>query len=172
MCLVVFAWNMPAHDGLVLVGHRDEFHARPAAPMDWWNAPRLLGGRDLVAGGTWLGFADGGRFGGFGPWPATGAVGQVAFVAALEDATGPVGVFEWHNGVLRRLVLLVLLGMVYNGALNLNGFQNTMYASVLGMIGVGWFFAALICLCCGVRAQAAWAAGILRACAAGIPFAW
>ena len=63
MCLVVFAWNVLDAQRLVLVGHRDEFHARAAAPMDWWRAPRLLAGRDLVGVGTWLGLAAGGRFG-------------------------------------------------------------------------------------------------------------
>jgi uncharacterized protein with NRDE domain len=63
MCLVVLAWNPPAAEPLVLVGNRDELHARATAPMGWWRAPRLLAGRDLVAGGTWLGVADGGRFG-------------------------------------------------------------------------------------------------------------
>lgn len=48
---------------------------------------------------------DGGRFAGFGPWPATGAVGKIAFVGALESGPGPVGIFEWSSGVLRRLVL-------------------------------------------------------------------
>jgi uncharacterized protein with NRDE domain len=63
VCLIVLAWNATARERLVLVGHRDEFHARATAPMDWWGSPRLLAGRDLVAGGTWLGVAAGGRFG-------------------------------------------------------------------------------------------------------------
>jgi uncharacterized protein with NRDE domain len=63
MCLVALAWQALAAERLVLVGHRDEFHGRAAAPMDWWRAPRLLAGRDLVAGGTWLGLAADGRFG-------------------------------------------------------------------------------------------------------------
>lgn len=63
MCLLVFRWS-PAHSQrLVLVGNRDEFHARPTAPMHWWDAPRLLAGRDLQAGGTWLAAGDDGRFG-------------------------------------------------------------------------------------------------------------
>lgn len=63
MCLVVFAWNAVNGRRLVLVGNRDEFHARPAAPMQWWASPPLLGGRDLLGGGTWLGIGTGGRFG-------------------------------------------------------------------------------------------------------------
>jgi uncharacterized protein with NRDE domain len=62
MCLLVFAWNAAPGHRLVLAGNRDEFHARPAAPMDWWREPRMLAGRDLQAGGTWLGASDDGRF--------------------------------------------------------------------------------------------------------------
>lgn len=63
MCLLVFRWS-PAHpQTLVLAGNRDEFHARPTVPMHWWDSPRLLAGRDLQAGGTWLAAGDGGRFG-------------------------------------------------------------------------------------------------------------
>jgi uncharacterized protein with NRDE domain len=63
MCLVAFAWK--AHPGyrLVLAANRDEFHARPARAMHWWpDQPALLAGRDLQAGGTWLGISRSGRF--------------------------------------------------------------------------------------------------------------
>ncbi|HUO79928.1 MAG TPA: NRDE family protein [Steroidobacteraceae bacterium] len=63
MCLVVLAWKVPDRGRLVLVGHRDEFHARATAAMDWWPAPPVLAGRDLAAGGTWLGVDRLGRFG-------------------------------------------------------------------------------------------------------------
>jgi uncharacterized protein with NRDE domain len=40
----------------VVAANRDEFHARPAAPARFWqDQPALLGGRDLEAGGTWMG---------------------------------------------------------------------------------------------------------------------
>jgi uncharacterized protein with NRDE domain len=64
VCLVVIAWRMHPRFPLVLAGNRDEFHARPAAPAGWWpEAPGLLAGRDLEAGGTWLGVTREGRFG-------------------------------------------------------------------------------------------------------------
>lgn len=47
--------------------------------------------------------------------------------------------------ILWRFVALVLLGIVYNGALR-KGFTDLRYASVLGQIGTGYFFAALIFL--------------------------
>jgi uncharacterized protein with NRDE domain len=63
MCLVVFAWKSHPRYRLVLAANRDEFHDRPAAPLAWWNdEPRVLAGRDLRGGGTWLGAARSGRF--------------------------------------------------------------------------------------------------------------
>ena len=62
MCLLVFAWRSHPRYPLVLAGNRDEFHARPAAAADWWDDPAgLLAGRDLQAGGTWLGVTRDGR---------------------------------------------------------------------------------------------------------------
>ncbi len=64
MCLLVVAWRSHPRYRLVVAGNRDEFHERPAAPLGWWSdAPDVLGGRDLRAGGTWLAFARPGRFG-------------------------------------------------------------------------------------------------------------
>jgi uncharacterized protein with NRDE domain len=64
MCLLVLAWKSHPRYRLILAGNRDEFHDRPAAPLGWWqDDPRILGGRDLKAAGTWLGVARSGRFG-------------------------------------------------------------------------------------------------------------
>lgn len=64
MCLLVLAWKSHPRYRLVLAGNRDEFHDRAAAPLNWWqDDPRILGGRDLKAGGAWLGVARSGRFG-------------------------------------------------------------------------------------------------------------
>ena len=63
MCLILIAINQHARYPLVVVANRDEFHTRPATPMDFWpQAPSLLAGRDLQAGGTWLGITRQGRF--------------------------------------------------------------------------------------------------------------
>jgi len=64
MCLLVLAWKSHPRYRLILAGNRDEFHERPSVPLNWWqDDPRVLGGRDLKAGGTWLGVARSGRFG-------------------------------------------------------------------------------------------------------------
>jgi uncharacterized protein with NRDE domain len=57
MCLIAFAWNAHPRWRLLLVGNRDEFHARPSAALTRWKDLLILGGRDLEAGGTWLGVA-------------------------------------------------------------------------------------------------------------------
>jgi uncharacterized protein with NRDE domain len=63
MCLIVFAWRQHTASPLLLAANRDEFHARPAAPAQYWEEhPELLAGRDLEAGGTWLGVSRRGRF--------------------------------------------------------------------------------------------------------------
>lgn len=61
MCLIAFAWNAHPRWRLVLAGNRDEFHARPSAPLARWNDAPIIGGRDLQASGTWLGVTDAGR---------------------------------------------------------------------------------------------------------------
>ncbi len=63
MCLVVFALGQDPATPLIVAGNRDEFHGRPAAAAGWWDdAPGILGGRDLEAGGTWLALHRRGRF--------------------------------------------------------------------------------------------------------------
>lgn len=55
MCLITFAWHPGSAQPLRLAANRDEFHARPTAPLAVWDTPNgLMGGRDLEAGGTWL----------------------------------------------------------------------------------------------------------------------
>jgi uncharacterized protein with NRDE domain len=64
MCLLVFAWMNHPRYRLVVAANRDEFHDRPAAPLGWWAGNgRMVAGRDLRAGGTWIGVTRDGRFG-------------------------------------------------------------------------------------------------------------
>src|SRR5277367_2111641 len=63
MCLVLVVWRMHGEHTCVMAANRDEFHERPAAPAGWWpDHPGILAGRDLQAGGTWLGLTRSGRF--------------------------------------------------------------------------------------------------------------
>jgi uncharacterized protein with NRDE domain len=56
MCVVALGWQVHADWPLILIGNRDELHARPAAPPEEWDdGSGIVAGRDLQAGGTWLG---------------------------------------------------------------------------------------------------------------------
>lgn len=61
MCLIAFSWNAHPRWRLLLAGNRDEFHARPSAALARWSDVPIIGGRDLEAGGTWLGVTADGR---------------------------------------------------------------------------------------------------------------
>jgi len=62
MCILAFQWNPDAATPLLVLANRDEFYARPTARLAWWDGNQILAGRDLQAGGTWLGLSRSGRF--------------------------------------------------------------------------------------------------------------
>lgn len=63
MCLIALAWQVSPTNPLLVAANRDEFHARPAQAAQFWgDDPGVLAGRDLRAGGTWLGLSREGRF--------------------------------------------------------------------------------------------------------------
>jgi len=67
MCLVALAIDQSRRFPLVIAANRDEFFTRPTARLAWWTpdagGPAILSGRDLQAGGTWLGLTAEGRLG-------------------------------------------------------------------------------------------------------------
>jgi uncharacterized protein with NRDE domain len=75
MCLIVVGLDAAAPYPFVVAANRDEQHARPADSAAWWPQ-RVLGGRDLAAGGTWL---------------AVDAHGRFAAVTNIRDPQRPVG---------------------------------------------------------------------------------
>ena len=55
MCLIAFAWQVHPRWPLILIGNRDEWHARAATEAAFQpDAPQVYGGRDLEAQGGWL----------------------------------------------------------------------------------------------------------------------
>ena len=63
MCLIALAWQARRDLPLLVAANRDEWRERPTKPAHWWpERPELLAGRDLQAGGTWMGITRGGRF--------------------------------------------------------------------------------------------------------------
>ncbi len=63
MCILLIAIDVLPEWPLLLLGNRDEFHARPSAAAEpWRGAADCLGGLDLKAGGSWLAQRNDGRF--------------------------------------------------------------------------------------------------------------
>lgn len=91
MCLIAFALGQNPHFPLVVAANRDEFFRRPTAAMDWWtteSGTRVLAGRDLLSGGTWL---------------AVNADGEVSAVTNVREGTPETGQISRGELPLRAL---------------------------------------------------------------------
>ncbi|MEM7297575.1 MAG: NRDE family protein [Bacteroidota bacterium] len=63
MCLIAFAYKSHPKYKLILAANRDEFYTRPTAIAHWWeDHSSIVGGRDLLAKGTWMALHRNGRF--------------------------------------------------------------------------------------------------------------
>jgi uncharacterized protein with NRDE domain len=63
MCLITIAHRCHRNYPLLVAANRDEYYRRRTAAAHFWaEAPGLLAGRDLEAGGTWMGLTASGRF--------------------------------------------------------------------------------------------------------------
>ena len=124
MCLIVLAWRTQARYRLIVAANRDEYFLRPAAPAGFWDDHRsVLAGRDLEAGGTWLGITLGGRFAALTNYrnPAekrTGAPSRGALVS--EFLTGKAAPREYVQELEKR-------GSEHNGFGLLVGDAGSMY---------------------------------------------
>lgn len=62
MCLIFVSLKQHPLYKLIVAANRDEFYERKTAPASYWDEfPDVLAGRDLEAGGTWLGMTKSGR---------------------------------------------------------------------------------------------------------------
>ena len=91
MCLIAFAIGVSKRWPLVIASNRDEFLERPTLPLDYWKTAcgqEIISGRDLRAGGTWLGMTPAGR---------------VAFLTNVREAGPKVATFSRGELVTRWL---------------------------------------------------------------------
>lgn len=123
MCLIAFAISASPHWPLVIAANRDEFLSRPTLPLARWTTAaghRVISGRDLLAGGTWLGATPGGRMAFLtnvregNPQPAPRSRGGLVtrwleaecdaegFVATLKNEFDDYGGFNLVLGDLQR----------------------------------------------------------------------
>lgn len=103
MCLILVAWRAHPDYPLVVAANRDEFFTRRTARAGFWDeAPHVLAGRDLEAGGAWLGISRAGRFAALTNYrdPASqrpGAPSRGHLVAGF--LTGSAGIDAWLAGI-------------------------------------------------------------------------
>lgn len=117
MCLILVAWQMHPDYPLVVAANRDEFFARPTAPAQFWTeSPDLLAGRDLQAGGTWLGITRQRRFAALtnfreGGVPRTETPSRGAlvgdFLSGSTDAQAYLSEIAKHGGEFNGFNLVV-----------------------------------------------------------------
>lgn len=63
MCLILIARNKHHQYKLIIAANRDEFYARQSEQVNYWqDYPFILAGKDLSAGGTWMGITKAGKF--------------------------------------------------------------------------------------------------------------
>lgn len=63
MCLIAFSYKQHTKYDLIFAANRDENYDRPARHAQFWDEyPHILAGKDLRAGGTWMGITKGGQF--------------------------------------------------------------------------------------------------------------
>jgi len=62
MCILFIAIEQHPDYPVIICANRDEFHQRPTQSMHWWPEQGILAGKDLQAGGTWLGLSPEGGF--------------------------------------------------------------------------------------------------------------
>lgn len=103
MCLIAIAWRAHPACRLIVAANRDEYFRRPSAPAGFWDDHRgVLAGRDLEAGGTWLGITLGGRFAALTNYrnPAERRTGVPSRGALVSDfLTGKAGPSEYLKEV-------------------------------------------------------------------------
>lgn len=126
MCLILLAHRARPGIALLAAANRDEFFERPASQAAFWtDHPHVLAGRDLKAGGTWLGVTRSGRFAAITNYrnPGERLVDAPSRGALVSDfLLGDVDPEEYLRGLAPR-------AGAYNG-----------FSLLLGAEGGIWFF--------------------------------
>ena len=90
MCILLASQDPNPYYNLIVIANRDEFHHREAAPLKFWREkPHILGGRDLVAGGTWLGINKN---------------GYLAAITNISEGTGTAQEFTTRGNIVAEFL--------------------------------------------------------------------
>lgn len=130
MCLIAWNWQPSSAMPLLLVANRDEFYARPARVLQWWDGGHILAGKDMQAGGTWLGLTRTGRLAALTNYRDFSGAGKASQLAAELQGDAPSRgelVTEFLNSDLSALGYLQRLAsrVRHYNAFNLLVFDGT-----------------------------------------------
>ncbi len=126
MCLLVVSHLDDERYDLAVAANRDEMYARPAEPVHFWeDAPGVLAGRDLEAGGTWMGITRTGRFAALTNYREPGP--RKADAPSRGSLVGDF--LRAEEEPEHFLEILEANGPAFNG-----------FAMVFGRVGVLWFY--------------------------------
>ncbi len=107
MCLLIFSWRADDECSFSVAANRDERYDRPATAITilQGRGPRILGGRDELAGGTWLAVNEHGVVAGLtnqpvpgGPDPSKRSRGVLPLIVARHSSAA-AGVEEFARTV-------------------------------------------------------------------------
>ncbi|WP_459614491.1 NRDE family protein [Bordetella sp. 2513F-2] len=125
MCLAVLALHRVPGIPVLIAANRDEFHARPAAPAAAWpGSPVLYAGRDLQAGGTWMGVTDTGRF---------------AVVTNFRDPAHVLPGAPSRGALVERYLRGTATPAEYLAALHAEGARYNGFNLIVGNGGTAWY---------------------------------
>ncbi len=107
MCLIAFAYKTHPKYDLILAANRDEFYARPTRKAQVWEQegfPRIVAGKDLQAGGTWMGISQDGKWGALTnyrdpEWESQKKTtrGKIVIDYLKSDSGASSGIIELHH---------------------------------------------------------------------------
>ncbi len=128
MCLLLISYNTNPEYPLVVAANRDEFYARPTEKAGFWDDyPFLLAGKDIEAGGTWLGITKSGRFAAITNYRDMRTIKENAptrGLLTLNFLVSQIPAFEYGKNLIRKSDLYNGYNLLFSDLENLFYFSN------------------------------------------------
>jgi uncharacterized protein with NRDE domain len=129
MCLILFALQAHPEFKLIVAANRDEYYQRPTAPADWWEEDSfLLAGKDLEAGGTWMGITKKGKF---------------AALTNYRSSHPPKSNAPSRGALVSRYLLSDIPGQEYLEEVRLKGSQYNGFNLILGDMDTLYYYSSV-----------------------------
>lgn len=125
MCLILFAFQQHPDYPLIVIANRDEYYARATRDAHWWDDADIFAGRDLEAGGTWLG---------------VNRCGQFAAVTNVRDPGNQVSAAKSRGELTRNYLSASMTAESYLQALAPDDQQYAGFNLLIGSSRSLWFY--------------------------------